>query len=111
MSDLTPSAQSVVTGTAPTFVAAAGGGDTVDSDGSGRSFLVVRNGDASAHTVTIVDPRTTEAGGAFPDPAYVVAAGGERWIPLEAFFRNPATGKVAITYSDVTSVTVAVVRR
>lgn len=101
----------VATGTAPTFTAADVAGDTVASDSSGRLFFVVKNASAGAITVTVVDPRTTEAGAAYGDPTYSVAAGGERWIPLEPFFRNPATGLVNVTYSAVASVTVAAVRR
>ena len=111
MAVLTVSQLDVTTGAAPAFVAAAGGGDKVVTDFSGRTFLVVKNGGGASITVTVVDPRISEAGVALTDPTYSVAAAGERWIPLEGFFNNSSTGQIDITYSGVTSVTVAAVRR
>lgn len=111
MALLTHNQLDVAAGTAPVFVAAAAGGDTVQADASGRLFVVVKNASAGAVTVTVVDPRISEAGVAIGDPTYSVGVAGERWIPIESFFRDPATGLVNITYSAVASVTVAAVRR
>jgi len=99
----------VGTGTAPTFAAAAAG-DTAEVDPA--NTLIVKNGSASAVTVTVVTPGTLTTGDPYPDKAYSVAAGGERWIPLIDAFRDPANnGQAAITYSATASVTRAVVRR
>lgn len=101
--------QVVITGLAPTFASAAGGGDTVVPDD--RTFLHVKNASAGAITVTVVVPGTTY-GQANPDVAVSVpATTGERMIgPLTAALVNPATGVVDISYSGVTSLTVAAIR-
>lgn len=91
-----------------TMNAANGGGDTVLVDAPGV-YLLVRNGDASAKTVTIVDPRTSY-GQANPDIPVVIAAGNQAVIgPIPPEFAD-ANGLVSITYSAVTSVTVGVFR-
>lgn len=94
-----------ITGTALNMVAAAGGGDTLRV--SGDTYLVVRNGDASSKTVTVVRPGT-EYGQANPDIAVAVAAGATTVIgPIPSTFRDTTDDLVDITYSAVTSVTVA----
>lgn len=99
----------VGTGTAPSFAAAAAG-DTAECDPA--NTLIVRNGGAGAVTVTIATPGVLGTGDPYPDKAYSVAAGGERWIPLINDFRDPANnGQAVLTYSGTTSVTRAVVRR
>lgn len=106
MALLTP--QSVaVTGTNVSFAAATSGGDTVKPDG--RSILRVKNGDSSAKTVTLVVPGTTW-GQNNPDIALSIPAGEERSFALPKGIAAAATGLISITYSAVTSVTVAVVR-
>lgn len=86
---------------------AAAGGDTVDPGDTTR--LVVRNGGGAPITVTIPRYPTTDAEGvAETSLAVSVPNGQERWIgPLYgARFMNPATNKVEVSYSAVTSVTV-----
>jgi hypothetical protein len=95
-----------VAGTTQTLAAASAGGDTAHV-GDGL-FLVVKNGDATSKTVTLVTPATLETGDAYPDKAYTVAAGATALIPLLDVYRNKATGLASITYSAVTSVTVGV---
>lgn len=98
-------------GTAPTFVAAAGGGDTAEVGNGVNTFLVVKNGGGSSITVTIAAPGTNSYGQANPDPAISVANGAEKWIPLrKEYDALDGTGRAAITYSGVTSVTVSAVR-
>lgn len=99
--------QAAVTGKAVTFAAAAGGGDTVNIDGT--IVLIVRNGDASSKTVTVVRPGT-EFGAAVADVPVTVPA-GETWVigPLPQSFED-TDGLADITYSAVTSVTIAAVR-
>ncbi len=94
----------------PTFVAAAGGGDTVVNDG--RIMLYIKNGDASPITVTITTPVSLRGGIAVDDPVTTVPATDEEIIgPFDPTLFNAADGTgVAIAYSAVTSVTIAVIR-
>ncbi len=102
--------QAQVTGTALNLVAASGGGDTIATQDA-TTYLVVRNSDASSKTVTVVRPGNDEFGLAVPDIAVAVAAGATTVIgPIPAPFRNPSNSLVDVTYSAVTSVTVAAFR-
>ncbi|MYS47535.1 hypothetical protein GTY23_41475 [Streptomyces sp. SID5998] len=94
-------------GTAVAYAAASAGGDTCPT-GAGV-LLLVKNGDAAAHTVTLATPGTVN-GLAIADRAVPVAAGAEVAIPVTNDYRDPSTGRAAITYDAVTSVTVAVIR-
>jgi hypothetical protein len=89
------------------LVAAAGGGDTAQT-GAGI-FLAVKNADASPHTVTLATPGTVD-GLAIADRAVTVPAGQTFVIPVTDRYRDPSTGRAAITYDGVTSVTVGVFR-
>lgn len=94
-------------GLAPTYVAANVGGDTF---GPGNNVCIhVKNGSAGALTVTLVTPGNV-VGQAVADVAVSVPAGGERLIgPLPgSLFARAADGLGDITYSGVTSLTVAV---
>jgi hypothetical protein len=95
------------TGLAVAFSAATSGGDTC-ATGSGL-VLLVKNGDASSHSVTLATPGTVD-GLAIADRTVAVAAGVTAMIPLPDLYRDPATGLCSLTYTAVTSVTVAVVR-
>jgi len=90
------------------LVAATSGGDTA-AVGAG-TFLVVQNGDASSHTVTLATPDTVDGDLAVADRTVTVAAGKTQFIPLTARYRDPSTGRAAITYDGVTSVNVGVFR-
>jgi|SRR5690242_5893351 len=86
------------------LAAANGGGDTIAYGTEAAAgweeysvLLVVRNGDASSHDVTV---------GSLS--AVTVAAGKTAIIPVPNAGENAAA--VAVTYSAVTSVTVAAVR-
>ncbi|MCM1972329.1 hypothetical protein [Streptomyces sp. G1] len=88
--------------------AAAGGGDTAQT-GDGV-FLVVANGDSNPHTVTLATPDVIDGDLAVDDREVTVPA-GETWVvPLTNRYRNPSTGRAAISYDGVTSVTVGVFR-
>ncbi|MFJ9381881.1 hypothetical protein [Streptomyces sp. NPDC101455] len=105
MADLTTTKISVATGIldlAAQATAAAVGGDTAEV--GPRRFLYVNNGSGSSLTVTLATPGTV-SGLAVADPTYVIAAGKMGLIPLAAVFRG-TTGRAAITYSAVTTVTV-----
>lgn len=97
-----------VLGVVVPLVAATAGGDTIAVDGPGV-ILIVKNGDASAKTVTVVRPGTTY-GTNDPDIAKTLAAGETGYLgPIPVDFAD-ANGLVAVTYSAVTSVTVGVLR-
>ena len=108
MALLTPQ-QISIAGIAPTYAAAAGGGDTIAPDD--RTFLHVKNGSGASITVTVVTPGTV-GGLAIADLSVAVAAGADRMVgPLTAaLFADPTTGLVPVTYSGVTSLTVAALR-
>jgi hypothetical protein len=100
-------------GLAPATVSAAGGGDTVAlaSSTDDRSFLEVINGGGSPITVTVADPGATPAGNPATVTPISVAASATKLIPLSPNSVNTSTGVISITYSAVTTVTVAAVRR
>lgn len=92
----------------PSFAAASGGGDKFIPDDD--VYLEVINGGGAPVNVTIVTPKT-EDGEAIADRVVAVANGARRKIgPFpKSLFGNPAdSGKAAITYSGVTSVTIGV---
>ena len=95
-----------------TTSAAAGGGDAM-STGSGM-VLYVNNGGGSPITVTLNVPaaRTYEPNVAITSPTVSVTNGQSRYIgPVDSgTFMDPTTGLCSITYSGVTSVTVAAVQ-
>lgn len=99
----------VAAGLAPTFAAAAGGGDKVVP--GDRTFLHVKNGGGSPITVTVAVPGTFYAAVANPDLTVTVDAAGEKLIPVPPLFADSSdSGLAAVTYSGVTSVTVAALR-
>lgn len=99
-------------GSVITPVTAAGGGDAM-ACGSGMMLEVV-NGGGSPITVTLNVPaaRTYEPNVAITSPAVSVTNGTTKWFgPIDAqTFTDPTTGLCTITYSGVTSVTVAAVQ-
>lgn len=100
----------VFAGLTPSYAACTGGGDTFTADND--TFIHVKNGSAGALTVTITPQATSVGGQAITPIAVSIPAGQERMIgPFPpAFFNNPSTGVGSITYSGVTSLTIAVIR-
>lgn len=99
-----------VGGLSPVYSAADAGGDKLKP---GRTtFLHVVNGDASPITVTIATPGTTKYGLAIEDRAVTVGASDEQMIPIDPEqYGDPAdSGLASVSYSSVTSVTVAALR-
>lgn len=94
-------------GLVPAFVAAVGPDTFINRDN--RTFLAVKNGGGGAITVTI-DSKVKCNQGHEHDVAVSVTNGSEIWIgpfsPVE--FSDGSTDIVTITYSGITSVTVAV---
>lgn len=107
MALLTRTDASGPTGAAVTPVSAAGGGDTIV--GGQCVQLYVNNGGGSPITVTLVTPETVEGSLAVTDRAVTVTNGTFRLIPVPSRYNDPATGLASITYSGVTTVTVAAV--
>ena len=92
-------------GASAAFVAASGGGDKVRAHPT--SFLYVKNGGGAPITVT-VDSKVPSNYGDDVNLVETVAAGAERPIPIgnPQRFAGP-DGMADISYSGVTSVTVA----
>lgn len=102
--------QTIVTGgVAPTYVAAAGGGDKVAPGAD--TFIHVKNGGGGSITVT-VDSVTPCNYGVDHNLVVVLTTGTDQMIgPLpDQRFASPTDGLVAVTYSGVTSVTVAALK-
>lgn len=101
-------------GLAPAFTAPAGTtpstGDVVDY---GRNLLVVKNGDTNPCVVTVETPENVDGDLAIADRTVSVAAGATALIPLTSpHYRQLSgtdAGRVYIDYSNVTSVTRAIV--
>lgn len=104
----------VAAGTKPTLGAAALT-DTAEVGNGVNTFVVYKNSDSNAKTVTITAPGTNSYGEPNPDPAIALPAStGEIWIPLrKEYDAADGTGRCTLTVSGtggVTGVTVAVVR-
>ena len=100
--------------TVANLAAASAGGDAAVNDG--RTVLVVKNADSAPHTVTVTPARASvsqDGMGALTKAAIAVAvAAGDTTVigPFGTALFNDITGKIAITYSAVTSVTIMAVR-
>lgn len=89
----------------PSFSPADAGGDEFAN--GGRTFLYVKNGGASQITVTIDSVKQCSFGYDH-DLTVDIPAGEERIIgSFDPSRFNNSSARVAVTYSDVTSVTVA----
>jgi hypothetical protein len=97
-------------GLAPAYVSASGGGDKVTMSGD-RTFLHVKNGGGSPITVTLAATAAIR-GQTATAPTVSVPAAGERMIgPLTAdLLAGTSDGLCAVSYSGVTTVTVAAIR-
>jgi hypothetical protein len=102
--------QASLAGTPVTFAAAAAGGDTFALP-HGAVALRVKNGGGSAITVSLQFPGQTPYGVNNPPrvTASIAAAADVVIGPIPLGAVDPVTGLVSVTYSGVTSVTVAVV--
>lgn len=79
------------------LVAANTGGDTA-ATGAGL-FLLAQNTSGGSLTITIATPGVVDGDLAVADRTFTVAAtSGLSVIPLAAVYRDPATGRAAITY-------------
>lgn len=97
-----------ITGTAPTYGAAAASA-TIKYTG-GNSFLIVRNASGAPSVVTVVVPGSKH-GQANPDVAVTVpATTGERWIGPFTNDMADEDNLITVTISPITTVTVALVQ-
>jgi hypothetical protein len=96
---------------APIAVAsAAGGGDTFVNNG--ETLFYVANGSGGSITVTFATAGVTNQGIAIADVAVAVGAGETKLIgPFDPSVFNDSQGRVAVTYSGVTSLTVKPISR
>ncbi|MFD0773375.1 hypothetical protein ACFQZ2_05480 [Streptomonospora algeriensis] len=92
---------------AASFTAASAGGDEVPT-GNGV-VLLVRNGDASTHTLTITTPGDVR-GIELADPTVDVEADDIAVVPMDAIYRDPDTMRASLSMDDETSVEYAAVR-
>ncbi|MDQ5861566.1 MAG: hypothetical protein M3536_04800 [Actinomycetota bacterium] len=100
-------AQKIVqAGTAPTFAAPV----LTDVVPMG-SLLVVKNGAGASITVTLATVGNLPTGDDYPDKAYTVTAGAERWIPVnqETYRKVDGSGNAGVVFSSVTSITAAAI--
>lgn len=99
----------VLTGVDPGFVSAAGGGDEFPVDDN--TTLHVVNGSGASVTVTLASQTSARPGLIPDDQTVAVPAGEQRDIRLRpsAPFKD-SDGRCQVTYSDETTVTVAVTR-
>lgn len=96
-------------GLTPAYSAAAGGGDKVTPGND--TFIHVKNGSGGSLTVT-VDSVTPSNYGTDADLVVAIPAGQERMVgPLPgARFAGVSDGLVSVTYSGVTSLTIAAIK-
>lgn len=99
-----------VTGVKPTYAPATGGGDTIVPDPEGRTILHYKNGSGGSITVTQVAPGLDENGQARADIARAIPAGEDHFVWVNPKNVDPSTGLINLTYSGVTSLTVAALR-
>lgn len=85
------------------------GSDTFQFTNDGRTFVHMKNGDSSSHTVTLTTPREV-VGLSVVDPTVSIPAGEDRFIgPFSPGVFN-AGGMVDFTLDAGTSMEVAVIR-
>ena len=91
------------------FLAAnSGGDDCATGDGV---FLLVKNANGSTRTVTLATPQVVDGDLAVADRSFTIpATSGQSLIPVPDLYRNPSTGRAAITYADATGLTLCAVR-
>lgn len=98
-------------GLAPTYGPVASS-DTIAPIVGSMVFLHVKNGNASANTVTLVDAGRTPAGSAATNPTVTVpATTGDRMIgPLLPTMADPNTGLITVQHSTTATVTCALIQ-
>jgi hypothetical protein len=99
----------VKAGTTPAYATPLASENIIAAEGQ---FLHVKNANASACVVTMVDPGLTPSGSVATNPTVSVpATTGDKLIPLDSHMQNSSTGLQVVTFSVQTSVTAALIRR
>lgn len=94
-------------GLTPTYAACAAGGDKVTP--GDHTFIHVKNASVGSINVTIATPGVVAGDLAIGDRVVAVGAGSEKMIPVpEDPYEQPSDGLAWITYSAVTTLTIAV---
>ena len=96
-----------INGVVPTFVPADVLGDTYAN--TGREFVMVTNGSGAPITMTVVLVKTTLNTGETIEPTTITIAPGDTAL-AGAFSTQLYSANVALTYSDVTSLTIQIFR-
>jgi len=95
-------------GTSITYTSVNSGGDTVSNNG--RVLLLFQNGSGSDYDITFTTTTTVD-GEDVADKTVTVPANGDYVAgPFERQFYNNSNGKIDISYSGTTSLTVAAVQ-
>lgn len=94
-------------GIVPTYAAAAAGGDEFANDG--ETYFHVKNASAGSVTVTLDSVRACDQGFDHNSGGAVAAGAEAVYGPFAKARFNNVSGRVAATYTAVTSVTVAAV--
>jgi hypothetical protein len=100
-------------GTAVTFAAASGGGDSIPASRGAEYLVHFNNASGGSITVTVNDPTSFAPEGATafnPDTTITLPAGTQRLVKLTSSRFMDGDGNILLTYSGVTSLTVAVYR-
>jgi hypothetical protein len=93
-----------------TLSAADATGNTFDNS-TGDVYMHAVNGDSSSTVVTVAEQRTCNFGHATTNDTYTIGAGATRILgPFDLLRFNNSSRLVSVTYSSVTSLTVAAVR-
>ena len=101
-------------GKVATYASCEGGGDVVENDGT--VFLHLKNGSGGEITVTITAQTTSIDSSLYGDltkanATQAIAASGEAFIgPFAPIAYNNSDAQIAITYSGVTSLTIAALK-
>lgn len=99
-------------GVGPTYASADAAGDRFQPRTTRPVLVHIKNDDASAHTMTLIDPTSQEPRGATafdPDVEVNIPATEERFVSVESRFID-ADGWVNLQWDAVTSVTVSILR-
>lgn len=100
---------------APTYTAAAGGGDVVNNR-LGDVILHIKNGSGGNITVTVAAQTTAASDPTFGaltkvSASVVITAGGDGFIgPFRPTAFNNSSHQIVMTYSGVTSLTIAALK-
>lgn len=99
-------------GATPVYTGSLSAANTYTVPCDGRTFLHVKNAGGSPCTVTVITPNVSDGLAIADQTVVVIATTGDMMIGrLNPFtYSDPLTGLMSVTFSFITSVTVAVLR-